>query len=169
MLHCFLLHGFNQHHLTAPRDSVHANGMACYWKRPDDPIQVASERHTSSGLWPRASRPPGLDEPNPIEQLFALQPPTSIFKEAQATANTHTDTHTRPIFLCPCIERWASAKRVHERWAWEYAEFMTAEECVCATRSICSTFTTPVVPQRLFVDQYWSFDFYLKLIETKVK
>lgn len=75
-------------------------------------------------------------------------------------------TRTRPIFLSACIERWASAKPVHERWTCECAEFMTAEECVCATRTIWSTFRTHLAPQRLFVDQYWSFDFYLKLIET---
>lgn len=75
-INSLLLHNFNQHHLTAYR-SLSANTNAIWKKKSHLPPFTLPQCGTLHLAFDTVGlRPPGLDEPKPIEQLFALQPPT---------------------------------------------------------------------------------------------
>lgn len=57
-----------------------------------------------------------------------------------------------------CMKGELGCVQIYDSW----------RKCMCDTQYL-SDFHNPPVLQRPFVDQYWSFDFYLKLVETKAK
>lgn len=135
-INSLLSHNFNQHHFTAYR-SLSANTNATLKKKKKATFPHSCCLSVAHFIWPLT--PGGYDlqgwmSQSLLSSCLLFSPPHKYSKRhKQGSAYTYTAID---LASCLFIERLASAKRVHERWAWECVEcaLKTAEDCVHATR-----------------------------------